>query len=298
MPVIKFGTRTKLIQASIKKSPLWQEFKTIKLTQNMRTGPNEHKFSDWLIKMGNGELPFDNEDNIQLPEQYISKSELIQEVYENKLQNQDDLNYYQRAILAPKNENVFQINDEILSKLSGQMKTYKSIDTDDSGEEQTNFPTEFLNSLTPSGFPPHELKLKTGAVVMILRNLNIHDGLCNGTRMIITEMKDHVLKAKILGTSRNGQEVLLPKIDITSTDKFLPVELRRRQFPIRLAFAMTINKAQGQTFDKIGLYLPQPVFSHGQLYVAFSRVRNQESIKVNLESDLNTTKNIVYKEIL
>jgi hypothetical protein len=76
-------------------------------------------------------------------------------------------------------------------------------------------------------------------------------------------------------------------------------QLSRRQFPVRLAFAMTINKSQGQTFDKIGVYLPRPVFAHGQLYVAFSRVRRMEDVSVMLDRDgVGVTRNVVYRELL
>ena len=60
--------------------------------------------------------------------------------------------------------------------------------------------------------------------------------------------------------------------------------LRRRQFPVRLAWAMTINKAQGQTLCQVGLYLPKPVFSHGQLYVALSRVGSSSRLRIVLET--------------
>ena len=88
-------------------------------------------------------------------------------------------------------------------------------------------------------------------------------------------------------------------------------------FPTILAFAMTINKSQGQTFDWVDIYLPQPVFSHGQLYVAFSRATSREGVKVHIkETDKQGhllknlagatedekkkffTENIVYKEVL
>jgi hypothetical protein len=93
--------------------------------------------------------------------------------------------------------------------------------------------------------------------------------------------------------------VLLPRIQLTSGEERMPFQLGRRQFPVRLAFAMTINKSQGQTFDKIGVYLPRPVFAHGQLYVAFSRVRRMEDVSVMLDRDgVAVTRNVVYRELL
>ena len=81
------------------------------------------------------------------------------------------------------------------------------------------------------------------------------------------------------------------------SDIKLPFELKRRQFPVKLAFCFTINKAQGQTLRNAGVYLPEPVFSHGQLYVALSRVCSPNSIKIFTENNINRTKNVVFKEI-
>ena len=58
--------------------------------------------------------------------------------------------------------------------------------------------------------------------------------------------------------------------------------MKRRQFPIRLCFAMTINKAKGQSINNLGVYLPQPVFSHGQFYVALSRAGLPHRTKIML----------------
>ena len=105
--------------------------------------------------------------------------------------------------------------------------------------------------------------------------------------------------------SHHGKEVLIPRIIFISNNdiKDFPFRLRRIQFPVVPAFAMTIDKAQGQTVHNMGLYLPTPCFSHGQLYVALSRVTSKAKLKVLLDhaedegDDALYTNNIVYHEI-
>ncbi|XP_022852249.1 ATP-dependent DNA helicase PIF1-like [Olea europaea var. sylvestris] len=148
---------------------------------------------------------------------------------------------------------------------------------------------DFLKSLTPNGIPSHELVLKRNRPIMLLRNINLSEGLCNGTRFIYREFKRNVILIETGICEYRGKQVFLPKIP------FIPLEgskhlvlFKKTQFSIRPYFAMTINKVQGQTLDFVGLYLPEPVFSHGQLYVALSRARTRENIKViiNLKEDI------------
>ena len=121
--------------------------------------------------------------------------------------------------------------------------------------------------------PPHELQLKTNSIIMLLRNLDIAKGLCNGTWFVVRNLYENVIDAETLTGSNSGYHVLIPLIKLCPSDSNLPFILQRVQFPVRLSYCMTINKSQGQTFDKVGLNLSTPVFSHGQLYVAFSRAR-------------------------
>ena len=172
------------------------------------------------------------------------------------------------------------------------------------------------NSLKTSGLPLHELTLKEGAVAILLRNLDQEHGLCNGTRIIITALHNHIIQGVIITGEFAGQKIMIPRITLQPSDTRFPLTLRRRQFPISLAFAMTINKAQGQSFDRVGLYLPQPVFAHGQLYVAYSRCgyppTSTHGVRIIAPNILGIqghfsgekhkgktfTKNIVYKEML
>ena len=112
--------------------------------------------------------------------------------------------------------------------------------------------------------PRHVLKLKLGSFIMLLRNLNQQKGLLNGTRLIVKSLHRNCIKAEIITGSHKGDEVCIPRIELISNNEILPFKLKRRQFPVMLAFAMTINKAQGQSFDHVGIYLPEPVFAHGQ----------------------------------
>jgi len=110
-----------------------------------------------------------------------------------------------------------------------------------------------------------------------------------------------VIEAKVISGSKVGETVLIPRIDLTPPN--LPdLQLKRRQFPLKLAFAMTISKSQGQTFNRVGVYLPRPVFTLGQLHVALSRVSSPSGLKVLICNKrgvpLDVTKNVVYMDVL
>ncbi|KAL4571936.1 hypothetical protein LXL04_018704 [Taraxacum kok-saghyz] len=234
-----------------------------------------------------------------------SKDDLINAIFPSLQINGGSSDYIiSRSILSTKNENVDEINDQLIDRFIGEQRVYYSFD--EAEDDKNNFyPMEFLNSLNVSGLPPHYLRLKIGCPIILLRNIDPSNGLCNGTRLICKGFQMNVIDAEIAVGHHAGKRVFLPRIPLCpSADDMFPFKLKRKQFPIRLSFAMTINKAQGQTIPNVGVYLPESVFSHGQLYVALSRGISRENTKVLVKpvkeftNEGVYTSNVVYREVL
>ncbi|XP_023734360.2 uncharacterized protein LOC111882234 [Lactuca sativa] len=324
LPVIPGGSRQNIVNASLSSSYLWQHCKIHKLTKNMRLTVGRDQsdiqkigdFANWLLDIGEGKLGGinDGETVIDIPDDILINDahdpigSLIEFVYPSILDMYNNTSYFQeRAIVAPKNEVVQEINDRLLLKFPGDEVEYLSSDSICQSEfvhdqfDANLYSPDVLNGLKVSGLPNHKLVLKIGVPVMLLKNIDQKNGLCNGTRLQVISLGKRVIEARIISGTNIGNHTFILRMSLTPSEKKIPFKFRRRQFPLAVCFAMTINKSQGQSLSKVGLFLKHPVFSHGQFYVALSRVQSRDGLKLLiLDKDgslTNKTSNVVYKEV-
>uniref|UniRef100_A0A453JV06 ATP-dependent DNA helicase n=1 Tax=Aegilops tauschii subsp. strangulata TaxID=200361 RepID=A0A453JV06_AEGTS len=334
LTVVRKGSRAQIINSSLRRSYLWDSMRHLKLVRNMRAH-SDPWFAEYLLRIGDGKEVTNRDGEVRLPDEIcVSRTgkdtdldTLIDNTFPSLDANTSGPDYItSRAILSTRNDSVDRINLKMISRFQGDEMVYHSFDcaVDD---PHNYYPPEFLNTLTPNGLPPHVLKLKINCPVILLRNIDPANGLCNGTRLVVRGFQRNVIDAEIVLGQHAGKRIFLPRIPLCpSDDEMFPFQFKRKQFPIRLSFAMTVNKAQGQTIPNVSIYLPEPVFSHGQLYVALSRSTARKNVKILAVPDAGNkkrnsndskkksstcsknescdylvgtyTKNIVYKEIL
>ncbi|XP_035445477.2 uncharacterized protein LOC118272869 [Spodoptera frugiperda] len=303
LPVIPRGTRADEVRACLKSSYLWRDIQSVHLTINMRvrTGdnPDDRQFSDTLLKIGEDTYPRLHQGKLILTPELCcivqSQEHLISSVYGDvtNILNRDNSWLCERSILTPRNDQASEINNKILANIQGESKVYCSINRMVDEQEATNYPIEFLNSLNMPGLPSHEICLKIGIPIILLRNLR-PPKLCNGTRLKVTQLQQNIIEAQILTGCGAGETVFIPRIPIIPNN--FPFQFKRTQFPVSVCYAMTINKAQGQTLRVAGVDLSVSCFSHGQLYVGLSRVSSSRNLYVHVPD--GSTFNIVYPEAL
>ena len=162
-----------------------------------------------------------------------------------------------RAILCPTNAEAEEINNMMINQFPGELIEFKSIDTTD--DNSTEYTPEFLNTCSLPGLAPHSLNLKLGAPVVLLRNIDARNGHCNGVVYTVCNIRPHVLELRAITGSNIGAILLLPRIVSISKSASLPFKLRRKQFPIAVAFGYSANKVYIIT-ERLLLHLKFPLF--------------------------------------
>ncbi|POM79309.1 LOW QUALITY PROTEIN: Helitron helicase-like protein [Phytophthora palmivora] len=334
LSVLKDTTQDETLEACFKSSPLWSHLRQVRLTENMRvqTAPDPAsaaeltEFPDFLLQIGEGRYPVNSDfsendiclprdmcvvpgaradgrwndeetkenENMEAPPNFnlLPPTEapsdrgvddpdedrrkrnvnvLIDAVYpgvgdDNLL----DEYFVERAILAPTNASVRRINDKVAECLSGETKEYLSVDS-----------------------------LEVGTPIIMIRNLNSDAELRNGTRLRVVSLRERSIEAAIMSGPFKGKRVFIPHIIFYNEDDC-------KEFPFGACgsvFRDDDQQGPGQSIHHVGIYLESPVFAHGQLYVALSRVTSRKEIKIAVDpeaigEDGNIhTKNIVYREI-
>ena len=192
LPVVARGTRAQITDATLRRSYLLDKIRKIPLKHNMRAEADP-EFSKYLLKIGNGTEETIGDDYVRLPDDIVigytedgkAINTLIENVFPSLHANARSREYMSaRAILSTKNEHVDDLNDNMISRFPGEERLYHSFDSIED-DLQNNYTIDFLNAITPNGLPPHVLRLKVNCPVILLRILDPHHGLCNGTRRMI-----------------------------------------------------------------------------------------------------------------
>ena len=320
LPVVPGANRAQIEKSCLNHSPLWPLFQIFHLTENMRVrasgDPRLEDFDRWTLSLGDGTAN-DVDNLVSIPDNMSftiqantdhdntaedrSMKDFCNMVFPDFPTNFTTPGWLEgRSLLAPTNKEVDTINDLMETWVPGLPITLSSADTLENYQDFMRFNIEYLNTLCPNGFPRHLITLKPGMPLMLLRNISPKDGLCNGTKLIFQRsLNNKLLLCTLAGTQK---EVLIPRIKFLPTDQRYPFDWARRQFPIRTAFATTINKSQGQTLKSVGVWLRSPVFNHGQLYVASSRTGDPATLNYAIKPQQGQqdhhTENVVYTDVL
>ncbi|PWZ10705.1 ATP-dependent DNA helicase PIF1 [Zea mays] len=243
LPVVHKGSRAQIVAASLRSSYLWESMCHLKLVRNMRA-KSDPWFAEYLLRVGSGTEEVNNDGDVCLPDEvcvpYTSDDRdldrLIDDIYPSLNENMSNTSYItSRAILTTRNDWVDMINMRMIDRFQWEQMMYHSFDTvvDD---PNNYYPSEFLNPLTPNGLPPHVLKLKIGCPIMLLRNIDPANGLCNGTRLVVRGFQKNSIDAEIVLGQHAGMHVFLPRIPLCpSDDEIFPLHFKRKQFPGDLA---------------------------------------------------------------
>jgi hypothetical protein len=241
------------MDATLLRSYIWKDVQKICLTKNMRE-QSDPWFSDYLLRIGNGTEDTFAGDYVCLPKDIVIKykdehsiDRLIDCLFLDLDRNVCSTQYmHERGILCMRNDYVDEINARMIDRFPGTATVFYSFGSVDD-DEHNNYPQGFLNSITPNGLSPHELRIKINCPIILLCNLDPRSGLCNGTHLVVRAVDKHILDVEIVNGTHAGDRIFIPRISLPpSEDLPLPLKFKRKQLPVCLSFTITINKAHGQ----------------------------------------------------
>jgi ATP-dependent DNA helicase PIF1 len=184
-------------------------------------------FADYMLRIGNDTEEVNEDGDVRLPDEicvpYTRDSEkdldiLIESIFPTLNENMANKDYItSRDILSTRNDWVDNINLKMINKFQGGEVVYHSFD-EAVDDPHNYYPQEFLNTLTPNGIPPHILKLKIVCPVILLRNLDPANGLCNGTRRVVRACQRNSIDAEIVLGQHDGKRVFLSRIPLCPSD--------------------------------------------------------------------------------
>jgi ATP-dependent DNA helicase PIF1 len=300
-PVIKKGSKAEIIDASIRSWPFWDQIKIYHLTVPHRNA-RDPDFQRWVDSIGDGAGPEISLDMLKCVE---NLEEVLDFVYPSDVLA-DPLRCLKRSILAPTHRQVDAYNNTLLNRIYGAQRTYMASDSlkevTAAGMISPDSVLDYAAKQTPPGLPPHTLQVKVNGIYRLIRNLSVDRGLVKNARVIVSEMGNRLITVRLIhrqGSTLHADEedILIPRI---SFSYILPSghTLLRRQFPLTLGYATTFNSCQGLNLDRVGVDLTYPVFSHGQLYTALSRIPDRTCAVVRMRPRETFTVNVTYAEIL
>lgn len=297
-PVIRGGTKMQVVDASIKSSPLWPLFRIQRLHTPIHNA-EDPDFSIIVDRIGDG---LQRTVNLNMSTIAASAREVIDFVFPPDVLAHPHT-AAKRAILAPTNRQIDSYNADVISMVNGHQQTYLAADSikevDDADLHTPDSLLDYALQRSIPGFPSHTLTVKTNGVYRLLRNFSLDRGLVKNARAVVTGTGQRLISVKLIDdhTGMGDDDILIPRISFTEV---LPSKhtLLRRQFPLAPAYATTFNSCQGLTLERVGIDLTRPVFSHGQLYTACSRIRHRDHAIARLPCEVDGVENVTYHELL
>lgn len=258
-------------------------------TQNFRS--RDAQYASLLEQIGDGEI-----DSVDIPSESVALNlnDAIDRVYGNDITNENNIG---NMMLAFTLDQCAIVNEAVAIKITGCASCSVACDDLSECKNPDDYPHEYVASLNIHGAPPANLTLKTGARYMIIRNLS--SIICNGVLAEAISFSRWQCSMRLLTGPGAGQTVKLPRCSfhITSENSGLPFNFCRRQFPITMAYCVTVHKSQGQTLKNIGIIADTDPFAHGMVYVALSRVGSWNNVIFYSPREESFIKNKVCKKL-